>query len=64
RLKYFKPIKENKVYNFNKRCTSTGGNDYWETAIARPDILLKDIISVIHPEILDHYEPFFINAVE
>ncbi len=64
RLTYFKPIKENRVYNFNKRCTSTGGNDYWETAIARPDILLKDIISVIHPEILDHYEPFFINAVE
>lgn len=27
-----------------------GGNDFWETGSFRPDIILQDIVQIIHPE--------------
>ena len=32
-----KAVREKTVYNNNLRLTSTGGNDYWESAVVRPD---------------------------
>ncbi len=40
------------VYNCNKRLSSTGGNDYWESGVVRPDVVLHDLIVVLHPEVL------------
>ena len=48
--------KEGNVYNYNKRMNATGGNDYWESAVARPDLILSDMIKALHPELLPHYE--------
>lgn len=43
------------VYNNNARTSSSGGNDYWESGTVRPDMILADLISVFHPDILaDH----------
>ncbi|NLO69616.1 MAG: ABC transporter substrate-binding protein [Porphyromonadaceae bacterium] len=52
----FRPVKENRVYNFNKRFLPTTANDYWESAVARPDLLLGDVIAILHPEILPEWE--------
>ena len=52
----FNPVKSGKVYNFNKRLLPSTANDFWESAVARPDILLSDVISILHPEILPGYE--------
>lgn len=60
----FKPVKTNRVYNFNKRMMPSGANDYWESAIARPDLLLRDVISVLHPELMPDYETFYINQLQ
>lgn len=59
----FRPVKLGKVYNFNKKMLPTGANDFWESAVVRPDILLKDVISVLHPEILPDYEPVYIDRL-
>lgn len=56
KYKLFKAYKEGNVYNYNKRMNATGGNDYWESAIARPDLLLSDMIKALHPELLPSYE--------
>lgn len=56
KYKLFKAYKEGNVYNTNKRTTGTGGNDYWESAVARPDLLLSDIIKILHPRLLPDYE--------
>lgn len=64
RLSLFDAYKNKRVYNYNKRATSTGGNDYWESAIARPDILLKDLIKVMHPDLLPDYDLFYIHQLE
>ncbi len=52
----FRPVKENSVYNFNKRLLPSTANDFWESAVARPDLLLGDVIAILHPEILPEWE--------
>ncbi|MCC8186803.1 MAG: ABC transporter substrate-binding protein [Bacteroides sp.] len=55
----FKAFKNKNVFNYNNRVTPKGGNDYWETGIARPDLLLCDMIKILHPEALPAYELTF-----
>lgn len=43
------------IWNNRRRITDTGGNDYWESAVVRPDLLLSDLVSVIHPELMPDY---------
>ncbi|MFR9584383.1 MAG: ABC transporter substrate-binding protein [Rikenellaceae bacterium] len=39
------------VYNSNKKLTPSGGNDYWESGVVNPDIVLRDLITIFHPEL-------------
>ena len=43
------------VWNNRRRITATGGNDYWESAVVRPDLLLSDLVSIFHPELMPGY---------
>lgn len=43
-------IKNKKVYNNTKRSNINGGNDYWESGIVHPDIILNDLIQILHSE--------------
>lgn len=47
------------VWNNRKRMTQQGGNDYWESAVVRPDLLLKDLVSIIHPELLPEHRLYY-----
>jgi iron complex transport system substrate-binding protein len=47
------------VWNNRKRMTQHGGNDYWESAVVRPDLLLKDLVSIIHPELLPEHRQYY-----
>ena len=47
-----KAVREKTVYNNNLRLTPTGGNDYWELAVVRPDVVLRDLIHIFHPELV------------
>ena len=38
------------VYNNNKMMNAAGFNDYWETGLQRPDLLLKDLYSIFQSE--------------
>lgn len=51
----FRPVILKQVYNFNKRKIPSGANDFWESAVARPDILLSDVIAILHPDIMPGY---------
>ena len=43
-------VKKSQVYNNNLRSTSTGGNDYWESGVVHPDLILADLVKIFHPE--------------
>lgn len=47
-----KAVHEKRVYNNNLRSTPAGGNDYWESAVVRPDVVLRDLIHIFHPELV------------
>lgn len=55
RYSLFASFRSGKVFNNDAKINSKGGNDFWETGIARPDLVLTDLISIFHPELVpDH----------
>jgi iron complex transport system substrate-binding protein len=55
RFKELPVLRSGEVYNNDLRKGAGGGNDYWESGTIRPDLVLADLISVFHPDLLtDH----------
>ena len=54
------------VYNCNKRLNVAGGNDYWESGVVQPDVVLHDLIAIMHPEVLaaDDRELYYYQRLE
>lgn len=51
----FAAFQSGNVWNNNARINASGGNDYYESAIAHPDDVLADMIKIFHPDLLpDH----------
>lgn len=44
------------IWNNDARMSPSGGSDYYESAVAHPDIVLADLIKIFHPELLPDYE--------
>ena len=60
----FKAFKEKEIYSFTTKKGETGGVIYYELAPNRPDLVLKDIIKILHPNLLPSYEPYFFTPLE
>ena len=48
----FKPFKTDKVYNYNLKINENGSNDFWESGAVYPQLVLADLIKILHPELL------------
>ncbi len=59
----FDPFQHKKVFTIGNTIGETGGTIYYELAPTRPDIVLKDLIKAIHPDLLPTYEPFFFKPL-
>jgi len=33
-----------------KRTSTKGANDYWESGVVYPDLVLRDMLKIMHPE--------------
>ena len=40
------------VYNNTLRANAAGGNDFYESGITNPDIILRDLVGIFHPELV------------
>lgn len=60
----FKAFQNKNVYSFAGRKGKTGGVLYYELAPNRPDIVVKDIVKILHPELLVGYKPFFFEKLK
>ena len=38
------------VWNDNKRVNDKGGNDIWQSGAVRPDLILRDLAAILHPD--------------
>ena len=61
---HFESFINKKVYTFASKKGETGGLLYYELAPNRPDIVLKDIVHYLHPELLPDYTPYFFSPLE
>ncbi len=59
----FEAFKNKSIYSFTNTTGETGGVLYYELGTARPDLVLKDLIKICHPELLENYEPFFFKRL-
>ncbi len=53
RLELFKPYKTRNAYNKNKRKLQSGANDFWESGVVRPDLILSDLVTILHHDVTD-----------
>lgn len=60
----FKSFKNKSIYNIYGRYTEGGGNDYYESAVVNPHIVLKDNIKVFHPELLPDHQLVYYNRLK
>lgn len=56
----FSAFKNKKIYSLTSRKGATGGSLFFELGPNRPDLVLKDLVSIFHPELLPNYQPTFI----
>lgn len=49
-------ISKGDLYNNTERMTAAGGNDFYESGVVNPDLVLRDLIKIMHPALVP--EPF------
>jgi iron complex transport system substrate-binding protein len=59
RLQRFHAVQTRQVYNNTRKANPQGGNPIHEEALVRPDILLADLIHILHPDCLPEHEPVY-----
>jgi iron complex transport system substrate-binding protein len=52
RFALFRAFREGRVWNNDRAECAGGGRDFYETGAARPDLVLADLIAILHPELL------------
>jgi iron complex transport system substrate-binding protein len=56
RFSLFASFRSGNVFNNDAKISAKGGNDFWETGMARPDLVLADLISIFHPELVPGHQ--------
>ncbi|MEH6765093.1 MAG: ABC transporter substrate-binding protein [Aequorivita antarctica] len=60
----FKAFKTGNVYTYSLKKGETGGVIYFELAPNRPDLVLKDLIKILHPEFFPKHELYFFDKLQ
>jgi iron complex transport system substrate-binding protein len=60
----FDSFKNKNVYSFSTKKGKTGGVIYYELAPNRPDLVLKDMLKIVHPELLPNYQLYFFEKLK
>lgn len=60
----FASFQNKKVYSYGVNKGAKGGIVYFELSPTRPDMVLKDLIKIFHPELLPNHKLFFFQKLE
>ena len=60
----FNPFIAKQVYTYNARMGAKGGSEFMELGYLRPDLILKDLVKILHPEVLPDYQLYFHKKLE
>lgn len=62
--KQFSAFENKKIYSMALTKGTNGGTVFYELGPLRPDVVLKDLIKIFHPELLPNYQPFFYKQLQ
>jgi iron complex transport system substrate-binding protein len=60
----FKAFKHKKIFSYSSNKGATGGVLYYELAPQRPDLVLKDLIAILHPDLLPNHSFTFFKKLD
>ncbi|QBN18498.1 ABC transporter substrate-binding protein [Flavobacterium nackdongense] len=60
----FASFKNKKVYSYAVKKGAKGGILYFELSPTRPDLVLKDLIKIFHPELLPNHKLYFFQKLD
>lgn len=60
----FRAYKTKNIYSYSTKKGKTGGIIYYELAPNRPDLVLKDLVKIMHPEMLPDYKLYFFEKLK
>lgn len=64
RYRAFKAFKTGNVFSYTQKRGRAGGFEYFELGYMRPDLILKDLIKILHPDLLPNYELYFYQQLD
>lgn len=56
RYQNFTAVQLNNLFSPTAKVNAQGGNDYWQSGIANPDLLLADLVKIFHPELVPTHQ--------
>ncbi|MCH7407152.1 ABC transporter substrate-binding protein [Belliella aquatica] len=59
----FEAFQRGNVYSYTSKKGETGGIEYFELGYMRPDLILKDIVKILHPALLPEYSLYFYSKL-
>jgi iron complex transport system substrate-binding protein len=60
----FAAVANGHLYNNNALVNANGGNAFYESGAAHPDVVLMDLVKILHPELLPDHELVYYKVVE
>ncbi len=64
RFESFAAYQSGELWNNDARTNPNGGNDYYESAVAQPDVVLADLIHILYPDLLPDHELVYYRQLE
>ncbi|MCU0418211.1 MAG: ABC transporter substrate-binding protein [Cyclobacteriaceae bacterium] len=63
RYALFDAFQNKRVYSYNARTGAKGGSEFLELGYLRPDLILKDLVKIAHPQLLPRHTLYFHRAL-
>jgi iron complex transport system substrate-binding protein len=64
RYSLFDAYTKRMMYNHIGRLNQHGGNDYWESGVANPHLVLADLIKIFHPHLLPDHDLYYYRRLD
>lgn len=60
----FAAVANGHLYNNNAQVNANGGNAFYESGAAHPEVMLMDLVRILHPNLLPDHELVYYKVVE
>ena len=57
-------VRNQRVYNNTRRNTPNGGSDFWESGAVKPDVILADLVKILHGDTTHKEELYYYEQLQ